>query len=78
MDSLVAVSLISSVSGIVIAGIGAWATTTKAVTNAVTPLQAQIAEKDKTIAHQLDTIGQQGVTIRQLLEEHEKGASREA
>lgn len=43
MDSSIGVALISSGAGIIIAVIGAWASSGKAVAAAVAPLQARIA-----------------------------------
>lgn len=49
MDTSIVVALITSGTGIIIAGIGAWASTTKAIT-------AAVAERD-------EEIGRQGVLI---------------
>jgi hypothetical protein len=61
VDSSIGVSLISSGAAIIVAFIGAWASSGRAVAAAVKPL-------NKTIHQHEVTIAEQGVTIAQLLE----------
>lgn len=53
MDSSIGVALISSGAGIIIALIGAWASSGKAVAAAVAPLRAQISK----LREQVITLG---------------------
>jgi hypothetical protein len=63
VDSSIGVSLISSGAAIIVAFIGAWASSGRAVAAAVAPLKETIHDHETTIS-------EQGLTIARLLEQN--------
>jgi adenosylmethionine-8-amino-7-oxononanoate aminotransferase len=64
VDTTIGVSLISSGAAIIVALIGAWSASGRAVAAAVAPLNQKIGEQEITI-------GEQAVTIQHLTEKLE-------